>query len=44
MTTLEPKRGLEIYLKRMKIEETFKDCKGLLHLPRLMNKKQAILE
>ncbi len=23
ITTLEPKRGLEIYLKRMKIEETF---------------------
>lgn len=44
MTTLEPKRGLEIYLHRMKIEETFKDCKDLLHLPKLMNKKQALLE
>jgi hypothetical protein len=44
MTTLEPKRGLEIYLQRMKIEETFKDCKDLLHLPKLMNKKQALLE
>jgi hypothetical protein len=44
MTTLEPERGLEIYLKRMKIEETFKDCKDLLHLPKLMNKKQALLE
>ncbi len=44
MTTLAPQRGLEIYLQRMKIEETFKDCKDLLHLPKLMNKKQALLE
>ncbi|MCJ7530507.1 MAG: transposase, partial [Anaerolineales bacterium] len=44
MTSLEPKRGLEIYLKRMKIEQTFRDCKDLLHLPKLMNKKQALLE
>jgi len=44
MTTLEPKRGLEIYLQRMKIEETFRDCKDLLHLTKLMNKKQTILE
>jgi hypothetical protein len=44
MTTLEPKRGLEIYLQRMKIEETFRDCKNLLHLAKLMNKKQPLLE
>jgi hypothetical protein len=44
MTTLEPKRGLELYLKRMKIEETFRDCKDLLHLTKLMNKKQSLLE
>jgi hypothetical protein len=44
MTTLEPTHGLEIYLKRMKIEETFRDCKDLLHLTKLMNKKQPILE
>ena len=44
MTTLEPERGLEIYLKRMKIEQTFRDCKDLLHLTKLMNKKQALLE
>ena len=44
MTTLEPKRGLEIYLQRMKIEETFRDCKDLLHLTKLMNKKQPLLE
>ncbi|MCL4561458.1 MAG: transposase [Chloroflexi bacterium] len=44
MTSLEPTRGLDIYLKCMKIEETFRDCKDLLHLPKLMNKKQALLE
>jgi hypothetical protein len=44
MTSLEPKRALEIYLQRMKIEETFKDCKDLLHLTKLMNKKQPLLE
>jgi hypothetical protein len=44
ITTLEPKRGLEIYLKRMKIEETFRDCKDLLHLTKLMNHTQPLLE
>jgi len=44
MTSLEPNRGLEIYLKRMKIEQTFRDCKDLLHLTKLMNKKQPLLE
>lgn len=44
MTTLEPQRGLEMYVKRMKIEETFRDCKDLLHLSKLMNRKQPLLE
>jgi hypothetical protein len=44
MTSLEAQRGLELYLKRMKIEEMFRDCKDLLHLTKLMNKKQALLE
>jgi hypothetical protein len=44
MTTLDAQRGLEIYLQRMKIEETFRDCKNLLHLTKLMNKKQSLLE
>ncbi len=44
MTTLEPDHGLEIYLQRMKIEETFRDCKDLLHLTKQMNKKQSLLE
>lgn len=44
MTSLEPERGLEIYQARMKIEETFRDCKDLLHLPKVMNKRQQNLE
>jgi hypothetical protein len=28
----------------MKIEQTFKDCKDLLHLAKLMNKQQRYLE
>lgn len=44
MTTLEAERGLEIYQKRMKIEETFRDCKDILHLTKLMNKRQHYLE
>lgn len=44
MTSLEPHKALDIYLQRMKIEETFRDCKNLLHLPRVMNKKQHYLE
>ena len=44
MTSLEPKQGLDIYQKRMKIEQTFRDCKDLLHLTKLMNKKQVLLE
>lgn len=44
ITTLRPDQGLEIYRKRMKIEQTFRDCKDLLHLPKLMNKRQHHLE
>jgi hypothetical protein len=44
ITTLKPEEGLEIYQKRMKIEQTFRDCKDLLHLPKLMNKRQQHLE
>lgn len=44
MTSLEPERGLEIYQARMKIDESFRDCKDLLHLPKVMNKRQANLE
>jgi hypothetical protein len=44
MTSLEPHKALDIYLQRMKTEETFRDCKDLLHLPKVMNKKQYYLE
>jgi hypothetical protein len=44
MTSLEAHKALDIYLQRMKIEETFRDCKSLLHLPMVMNKKQYYLE
>lgn len=44
MTDLEPERALEIYLKRMKIEETFRDCKSLLGVEQVMNKQQAKME
>jgi hypothetical protein len=44
ITSLRPDEGLEIYQKRMKIEQTFRDCKDLLHLPKLMNKLQHHLE
>jgi hypothetical protein len=44
ITSLEPEQGLAIYQKRMKIEETFRDCKDLLHLSKLMNKQQRHLE
>lgn len=44
MTTLEAKCGLQIYFKRMKIEETYRDLKSLLGLTRLMNKQQVYME
>lgn len=44
MTNLEPERGLDIYLARMKIEEAFKDLKSLLGLDKLMNKRQDSME
>jgi hypothetical protein len=44
VTTLAPDKGLKIYQQRMKIEQTFRDCKDLLHLSKLMNKHQHHLE
>lgn len=40
----KPEQALEIYRSRMKIEESFKDLKSLLHLDRIMNKSQEYLE
>lgn len=44
MTDLEPEHGLSIYLKRMKIEQSFRDCKDLLGLDRIVNKQQVYME
>jgi Transposase DDE domain len=44
MTDLPPEKGLAIYCERMKIEETFRDLKSLLDLPKLMNKRRSYLE
>jgi hypothetical protein len=44
MTNLEAKRGLQIYFARMKIEETYRDLKSLLGMPKLMNKQQVYME
>jgi hypothetical protein len=44
ISSLEPKDALRIFQNRMKIEMTFRHCKDLLHLPKLMNKRQDYLE
>lgn len=44
MTNLEAKHGLQIYYARMKIEQTYRDCKSLLGLTKLMNKQQVYME
>ena len=44
MTDLKAEEGLEIYLQRMKIEESFRDMKSLLGLERLMNKRRDHME
>ncbi len=44
MTNLEPRRALKIYLGRMKIEQSFRDLKSLLHLDQVMNKRQVLME
>ncbi len=44
ITSLEPERGLEIYQGRMKVDESFRDFKDLLHLSKVMNKRQDNME
>jgi hypothetical protein len=44
MTNLDAKRGLDIYLQRMKIDESFRDMKSLLGLEKLMNKRRDHME
>lgn len=43
MTNLDPEEALALYLKRMKIEICFRDMKSLLHIDKVMNKSQSIL-
>jgi hypothetical protein len=44
MTDLVPEAGLQIYFQRMKIDESFRDLKNLLHLDKLMNQKPEQME
>ena len=44
MGSLKPDRLVEVYEERMKIEQTFKDSKGLLDMEKVMNKKRGHLE
>jgi hypothetical protein len=40
----DPKKALQIYGSRMKIDESFRDLKNLLHLDKIMNKKHVNME
>jgi hypothetical protein len=44
ITNLEAKAGQQIYFRRMKIDESFRDLKSLLGMTKLMNKQQEIME
>jgi hypothetical protein len=44
MTNLRAEVGGQIYFARMKIDESFRDLKNLLHLTKVMNKQQAKME
>ena len=44
MTNLDAKHALDIYLQRMKIDESFRDMKNLLGLDKLMNKRRDHME
>ncbi|MEM4203368.1 MAG: hypothetical protein QXS54_04790, partial [Candidatus Methanomethylicaceae archaeon] len=44
MTDLAPEHGLQVYRARTKIEEGFRDLKGLLGMGRVMNKRQDYME
>lgn len=44
MTNLRAEVGGQIYFARMKIDESFRDLKNLLHLEKVMNKQQAKME
>lgn len=44
MTNLRAEVGGQIYFARMKIDESFRDLKNLLHLEKMMHKQQAKME
>ena len=44
MTNLKAEEGLEIYLQRMKIDESFRDLKNLLGMEKLMSKRRDHME
>ena len=44
VSSLQPKKALEIYCLRMKIDESFRDMKNLLNVDKIMNKKQENME
>jgi len=44
MTNLASEQGLDIYLQRMKIDESFRDMKSLLGMEKLMNKRRDRME
>jgi len=44
MTSLAPDEGMQLYQSRVKIEESFRDLKDLLHLDKVMNKTQLNME
>jgi len=44
ISNLPPKKAMEIYRLRMKIEESFKDMKSLLNIEKIMNQKRENME
>jgi Transposase DDE domain len=44
MGNLPPERLVEVYKERMKIEQSFKDTKGLLNIEKVMSKQRGQLE
>jgi len=44
MTDLKAESGLQIYFQRMKIDESFRDLKNLLHVDKLMNQRPQQME
>ena len=43
-TNIEAKAGLKVYLSRMKIEESFRDLKSLLHVDEVLSKTRTNME